>query len=161
MRRRVKKQTTPEVDAEVVKVQASTRYGRFGESDRSDASDPYAMQGVKLQVTAVARPSRLVTLEDPASPPTLAQDAFARLRPPEGSPPDVVASWRDSVAQVARAVRVLPTRFDASVPLASERNDDRAEVGSFREEALALARETNAPEVVDLVALICDTNGAT
>lgn len=163
MRRRVnKKPATPHAtDCDCPSCIMNGALQRKPESDRSDADDAFDIPGVKLEVTAVARPSRLVTLDDPASPSTLAQDAFARLRPPEGSPPDVVASWRDSVARVARAVRVLPTRFDASVPLAAERDDDRVEVGSFRDEALALARETKNDAVVDLVALICDTNGVT
>ena len=63
----------------------------------------------RINTILVEEPGRLITLEDPNAPPTLAQDAFARLRPPEGASADAVASWRESVAKVAKAVRVMGT----------------------------------------------------
>lgn len=112
-----------------------------------------------LVAVLVDAPARLVTLEDPAAPPQAAQDAFARLRPTPGTDPAVVASWRDSVARVARAVRVVAPAQAAAVPLASTRVDDAA-VGTVREEALRLAAETGDARVEALVAKLLDEVGA-
>lgn len=103
--------------------------------------------------------ARLVTLDDPASPTTLAQDAFARLRPPEGTDPETVASWRESVAKVAKAVRVIPPPKAALVPAASDRSDD-VPVGTIREEATKLAEETGNDAVIANVSRILDEVGA-
>lgn len=112
-----------------------------------------------IEVVGISKAARLVTLGDPDAPPTLARDAFARLKPPEGTSPDAVTSWRDSVAKVARAVRVVATPTAAAVPVASTRVDE-TEVGSIREEALQLAEETKNPHVVELVARLLDEVGA-
>lgn len=103
---------------------------------------------------------RLVTLEDPKVPPTPAQDAFARLRPPEGMTPEAVTSWRDTVAKVAKAVQVVATTHAAAVPLKSTRVDLAVKVGSIREEAKALAAETNDGEVIAMVDRLLDEVGA-
>jgi hypothetical protein len=114
---------------------------------------------VRIDVRAVGNPARLVTLEDPNAPPTMAQDAFARLRPPEGTTPEAVASWRLVVEKVARAVRVVPAPQAALVPQASERSDTSA-CGSIRQEAEALAVETGSDAVVALTADLLDEVGA-
>jgi len=113
-----------------------------------------------IRAVAVRGPVKLVTLEDPNAPPTLAQDAFARLRPPEGTSPDAVASWREGVAKVARAVKVLPSLRGDDVPNASTRVDVDEKVGSIREEAMGLAEETKNPHVVALVKRLLDEVGA-
>lgn len=103
--------------------------------------------------------SRLVTLEDPDAAPEAARGAFARLRPPEGTSPEVIASWRASVARVARAVKVLAAPRSEEVPAASTRVDAEEKVGSLRQETLALARATENPFVVDLTKKLLDEAG--
>lgn len=110
----------------------------------------------RVEVIPVDGAGRLVTLEDPRAPSTLAQDAFCRLRPGEAVTPDQVASWRDSVARVARAVRVVPAPRAAAVALDAARVGEGERVGTFREEATALARETKAPDVEALVLRLLD-----
>lgn len=95
--------------------------------------------------------SQLVTLDDPTADAGRARNAFARLRPPEGLPEDETRSWRNVVAGVAVAVKVLPTQRRGVVPkpvLAKS-----AESG-IREEATRLAAETNNPGVISLVETI-------
>ena len=110
------------------------------------------------EVVRIEDAARFVTLDDPTQPPTMAQGAFVRLQPSEGMTPDEVSSWRDLVAKVARAVRVVPAQRSADVALAQMRPDDR--VGSIREEAEALAAETGDAEVVNLVRATLDEVGA-
>jgi hypothetical protein len=109
-----------------------------------------------LEIVRIKAPARLITLEDPSAAPTRAQDAFARLRPPEGTSGDAIASWRDLVARVALAVRVVAPPRAALVPMASTRVDAGERVGSVREEALALATETDDDAVVALVTTLLD-----
>lgn len=101
---------------------------------------------------------RLVTLEDPAKGLRSAVDAFVRLRPQEGMAPVAIASWRDSVARVARAVKVLPAPRAADVPAASHRPE--VKVGSIREESLKLAEEAGNEAVLAMVTTILDEVGA-
>lgn len=103
---------------------------------------------------------KLVTLEDPNAPPTAAQDAFARLRPPEGLTALQVDSWRDVVAKVARAVKVLPAPRSADVPTDSKRTAAEDRIGTVREEALLLANETGNPGVIAMVTEALDKVGA-
>lgn len=104
--------------------------------------------------------SRFVTLESPDLPLTIVAGAFVRLQPPEGMTPDAVAAWRDQVAKVARAVRVLPQLTAADVALANKRAGEDEVVGSIREEAEAIAAEMGDPEVIDLVKRTLDEVGA-
>ncbi len=102
--------------------------------------------------------SRMVTLEDPSGEAEPARQAFARLKPPEGTTPDQVAAWRNVVAAVARAVRVVPGPQAALVPVSSERPG--VTVGTIRQEALELARETGDPQIEALTETILDRVGA-
>lgn len=105
--------------------------------------------------------ARLLTLEDPEAPvPAEAAGAFVRLRPPEGSSPDAVETWRARAAAVARAVKVLPPPRADDVPLASTRVDVGDRTGTIREEATRLAAETGSDHVVALVGKILDEVGA-
>lgn len=108
----------------------------------------------------VEDPSRFVTLDSPDLPLTLAQGAFVRLQPAEDMTPDAITAWRDRVATVARAVRVLPQVKAADVALASVRVDEDDRVGSIREEAEALAAETGDEDVIRLVRQTLDEVGA-
>lgn len=111
------------------------------------------------EIVPIDGAARLVTLESPEAPLGEAAGAFARLRPPEGMAADEVATWRDRVASVARAVRVVSAPRAAAVPLASTRVDEEP-VGTVREEALLLARETGDAEVEALTARLLDEAGA-
>lgn len=104
--------------------------------------------------------TRLVTLDDPAGDAASASGAFVRLRPPEGTSPEQTALWREAVARVALAVRVVAAPRAALVPASSDRSDDDEPVGTIREEAEKLAAETNDPDVVALVARVLDEVGA-
>lgn len=118
-----------------------------------------ATSSARIEVRRIEA-ARLVTLDDPDSPSTLAQDAFARLRPPEGTDPEVIASWRESVARVAVAVRVVPPPKAALVPAASDRSDVDDPVGTIREEATRLAEETGSEAVKANTKRILDEVGA-
>ena len=100
-----------------------------------------------------------MTLEDPSADATTAADAFVRLRPPEGTTSEQVALWRDVVARVAIAVRVIAPPRAALVPAASDRSDDSA-TGSIRDEAMKLAAETNDADVVAMTSRVLDEVGA-
>lgn len=117
--------------------------------------EPAPSNGPWVEVRRI-NAARLVTLEDPNGPTTLAQDAFARLRPPEGTDPETVASWREAVSRVARAVRVVPPPKAALVPAASDRSDNSEHVGTVREEATRLAAETENEAVIANVKRILD-----
>jgi hypothetical protein len=119
-----------------------------------------SIQRGEPQVVRLEGAARFVTLDDPALPPTLAQGAFCRLAPPEDMAPDEVASWRDQVARVARAVRVLPQLRSADVALTNARACEDERVGSIREEAEALAAETGDSAVKALVSAALDEVGA-
>lgn len=114
----------------------------------------------KVKTILVRESVRLVTLDDPASSPETASGAFARLQPPEGLSPVEVDSWRERVAAVARAVKVLPAPRSADVPTASQRVDEDEVVGTIRDEAMALAEETKNPAVIELVTKTLDEVGA-
>ncbi len=114
---------------------------------------------VSVSIRHVPDPSRLVSLDDPNAGPESARGAFARLRPPEGTTGEQTAAWREAVARVAQAVRVVPPPRAALVPAASDRSD-AGPVGSIREEATALAEETGDTTVKQLVAAILDEVGA-
>jgi hypothetical protein len=104
-----------------------------------------------IEVDAV----RLVTLDDPSGNVTrAAKGAFARLRPPPGLSAEEIESWRILVAKVARAVKVLPSQHAAAVPAASHRSEHA--VGTIREEAIKLAKESANPDVLPLVKKILD-----
>jgi hypothetical protein len=113
----------------------------------------------RVRAVSVSGAARLVTLEDPNADATPARDAFARLRPPEGTSPDAVSSWRAVVEKVARAVKVLPSLHADDVPAASTRVGEGEEPGTIREEATALAAETGNPDVVSLVGRLLDEVG--
>ncbi len=104
--------------------------------------------------------TKMITLEDPEEDLTHVRDAFVRLRPPEGMLPDRIDSWRNVVAKHAKAVKVLAPPKGAHVPADSARVDEGDKVGTFREEALALAKESSNKEVVKLVTSILDNVGA-
>lgn len=109
-------------------------------------------RGVVIEAVTVDA-ARMVTLEDPSAPPTVARDAFARIRPPEGMSAAETRSWVDSVRSVARAVRVLPARRAAEVPTKSTRVDLAGKpVGTVREEVADLVREADDPDL----ATICE-----
>lgn len=114
---------------------------------------------VTITDVRVKKPVPMVTLEDPNIPPTMAQDAFARLRPPEGATAEEVDAWRASVALVAKAVRVLPVIHAADVPHDSSRVEPGEKIGTLREEALILAAETDNPAVEALTVKILDEVG--
>ncbi len=111
----------------------------------------------KVTTLKVETAVRLVTLEDPASGLRAAQDAFVRLRPPEGLSPGVIDSWRFSVAKVARAVKVLPAPRASDIPVSSHRAEHK--VGTIRQEAIKLARETKNEEVLKYVTQVLDEVG--
>lgn len=90
----------------------------------------------------------------------MAQDAFARLKPPEGLTPLQIDSWRNLVAKVARAVKVLPAPRSADVPVDAHRVEEGERIGTIRDEALALATDTKNGEVVEMVTRILDEVGA-
>ena len=117
---------------------------------------PPAVQVEALAVLA----ARMVTLEDPAAALGRVKGAFVRLRPPEGTSPEEVSSWRlRTLAAGARAVRVLPAPAAALVPVSSDRSGAEA-AESFREEALKLAEETGDIAVLALAKKILDEVGA-
>jgi len=113
----------------------------------------------RLRVVPVET-SRLVTLEDPEASPEEARGAFARIRPPAGTSSNAVTEWRERVDRVAQAVRVMAAPKAADVPLASTRVDAVVKLGSFREEAIRLAKETNDPEIEAFVLRKLDEVGA-
>lgn len=104
--------------------------------------------------------SSLVTLEHPEEGTEAARGAFARLAPPEGLTEDEVASWRQSVALVAKAVKVLPQPKAADVPMDASRPVEDEEVGTIREEAMALAEATKSKRIIKQVSDILDEVGA-
>ena len=124
---------------------------------RVHRTEPRSLED-RLRVLPVET-SRLVTLEEPGEAPEEARGAFARLRPPEGTPPSAVTEWREKVDRVALAVRVMAAPKAADVPLASTRVDAE-KPGSFREEALRLARETKDPAIEAFVLRKLDEVGA-
>jgi hypothetical protein len=91
--------------------------------------------------------SPLVTLEDPKARLDRARNAFARLKPPEDHPSDQTAVWRDSVAAIALAVRVVAQPKRLGVVRAEKREPG----GDIRREATELAAATKNPEVTKLV----------
>lgn len=113
-----------------------------------------------VSTVLIASPVRLVTLEDPGAATTSARGAFARLRPPEGLPATEVDAWRQAVAKVAMAVKVLPAPRSADVPADSHRVDLGDKIGTIREEALALAADSDNQTVVQLTTQILDEVGA-
>lgn len=96
----------------------------------------------------------LITLDDPHGDPMSARGAFARLRPPDGHPEDETRSWRDVVAGIAIAARVVPNPRRAAVPRPAVIADTAAT--DIREEAMRLARETGDVGTVTLVETILD-----
>ncbi len=113
-----------------------------------------------VRVVPVRGAAYLATLEDPAEGERRAAGAFARLRPPPGTAPEIVEDWRSRVAKVARAVKVLPSTQAEEVPAASTRVDAEEKVGTVREEAERLAAETGNERVVLIVKSILDEVGA-
>lgn len=105
----------------------------------------------RVRVVLVEDAVRLVTLDDPKASPQAARGAFARLRAPEGMSAPETASWRDSVAAYARAVRVVAAPRAAAVALTSARADVADEVLGVREEATALAAATEDPQLIAFV----------
>lgn len=101
--------------------------------------------------------TRLVTLESPDDDLSAARGAFCRLRPSEDMTSDEVSSWRESVAAIALAVKVLPTPKAAEVPDDLRRPGET--VGTIREEAMRLAEETGDKHVVKLVTEILNEVG--
>lgn len=115
----------------------------------------------KPKIKAVpVKSSPLVTLEDPQDGTESARGAFARLVPPEGLPEEQIDSWRQSVEAVAKAVKVLPQPKSDEVPVAASRIDEGDKVGTIREEAIAIARETGKEEVVKQTESLLDEVGA-
>lgn len=116
--------------------------------------------GVTPRVTTVpvSTAVRLVTLEDPTGGLRKAKGAFCRLRPGIGHTPEEIESWRDSVARVALAVKILPSPKAADVPAASHRPDYK--VGTFREETMKIVNETENKDAIKLVKTILDKVGA-
>ncbi len=106
------------------------------DADRETAGDP------RVKVVFVKKPTKMVTLDDPAASLQAARGAFARLRPPEALSPTETQSWADSVRAIAKAVRVLPTRRAAALST-STRMDVGMPTGTIREEIDALIREAD------------------
>lgn len=110
--------------------------------------------GTEVRVIPFDHDVPFVTLEDPAdAAPQSAHNAFVRIRPPPDHDPRETASWRVSVARVARAVRVLPTRVSNSVPrdLTTGKVVDDVCV-----EATNLAKETGDARLIEIVESILD-----
>lgn len=115
----------------------------------------------KVAAIELQNPAALVTLEDPDAPLPHLDGVFARLRPPADTEPMRVDEWRDIVLRAgARAVRIVATPRSAAVPVSLDRSSEFANVGTFREEALALAEETGENAVVDFVRRVLDEVGA-
>lgn len=123
-------------------------------SNRVDAEPVVRITTIPIDATP------MVTLDDPTEPPVRAVGAFARLRPPEGMTAAEIDSWRIHVAKHARAVKVLPAPRAADVPGEAQRVDEDEIVGTIREEAVAMAKETKNPDVLKLVTKILDEVGA-
>jgi len=113
----------------------------------------------KVRFIKVEEPVRLVTLENPGEGTQEARGAFARIKPPEGTPVAETDAWRLLVARHAIAVKVLPTPKSADVPNDSQRVKEDEHIGTIREEALILANETENEEVIDLTTAILDQIG--
>lgn len=124
-------------------------------STRFDASTK-----VLIKTIPIDDATPMVTLEDPLEPPIRAKGAFARLRPPEGMTPAEIDSWRIHVAKHAKAVKVLPAPKAADVPGEVQRVGEDEVVGTIREEAIALAKETKNKDVLKLVLSVLDEVGA-
>lgn len=115
----------------------------------------------KLKVKTIrVQTAPMVTLDSPEDDAELARDAFVRLTPQEDMSEDDIESWRDSVAKVAKAVKVIPPPKSADVPLEAGRIEEDEEVGTIREEAVAVAQETEKEEVVKQTLRILDEVGA-
>ena len=104
----------------------------------------------RVEVVLIEGASRMMTLEEVGEVPEAAQDAFVRLRPPEGTTPDETSSWAILVRRRAKAVRVLPAPRSAAVPIEVARAEGTPVLG-IREEALAIAQESGDPELIALV----------
>lgn len=114
----------------------------------------------RIRVVRFEEASVLVTLEMRSeSNLDAARDAFVRIRPKEEIGGEELSRWRESVAKVAKAVRVVPPPKAALVPAASDRSDD-IPVGTIREEATRLAEETGNDAVIANVVRILDEVGA-
>lgn len=122
-------------------------------SPRGDTFKNPKVRVVKIEAVS------LVTLDTPEDAPRKAQDAFARIQPPQGMPGVEIEAWRDSVAKVAIAVKVLPAPKSADVPDDSRRLSEGEKVGTFREEALVMAKETKNDAVVQCASQILDAIG--
>ena len=104
----------------------------------------------RVEVVLVEGASRMMTLEEVGEVPQEAQDAFVRLRPPEGTTPDETSSWAILARKRAKAVRVLPVPRSAVVPIEVARADGAPVLG-IREEAIAIAEESGDSELLALV----------
>lgn len=89
-----------------------------------------------------------------------ARGAFVRIRPNEETNPEELSQWRESVARVAVAVRVVPPPKAALVPAASDRSDVDDPIRTIREEATRLAEETGSEAVKANTKRILDEVGA-
>lgn len=113
----------------------------------------------KVRIIKVSEPTRLITLESPDDDVQQASGAFVRLKPPDGLPQNQIDSWRRQVAKVAKAVKVLSSRYDADVPTDSIRTEKGEKIGTVRQEAILLAKETKNAKVLKLVTEILDQVG--
>lgn len=114
---------------------------------------------IRIQVVKIQDATPLVTLEDPQEDPQVARGAFCRLRPPEGLSEHETASWLQQVAAVAIAVKVLPSPKAADVPNEAQRALEGEKVGTIREEAMSLAKQTKNEAVISLTKKILDDVG--
>lgn len=98
----------------------------------------------KFREVTIESASKLLTLEDPNAKISAKaiRGVFVRLRPPPDTAPEVVERWRASVAEYARAVKVLPTPRSAVIAQTSTRVEEpttrvdvRAVVASLVEES--------------------------
>ncbi len=117
---------------------------------RRRRTEPTRVGSVKVSTIPFEGISPLVTLDDPEDAPGRAKGAFARLRPPETMLAPETRSWRDDVAGIAIAVRVVPQARRPTGVLRPSALSPRPSEG-IREEATILARETGDADVVAMV----------
>lgn len=101
----------------------------------------------------------LITVEEPGEDNDDLAGAFVRLKPTAEMSEEAIEEWRLSVLKVAKAVKVVPPPKSEDVPLAAGRVEEVEEVGTIREEAIQVAKETGNKEVVKVVKSILDETG--
>lgn len=113
----------------------------------------------EVKIIRLERSTKLVTLEHPDEDQEAAHNAFCRIRPPKGLTDAEIDSWAYSVRKIAKALTVLPAPRSADVPDDAQRVGEDEVVGTVREEALKLAKETGKDAVVKMTTQILDEVG--